>query len=224
MMVFIKQVFVLIKKEMLLEWREKQALNSALLYLTTTIFVCYLSFGLNRTILNPLVWNALFWIIMLFASINVMTKSFLQEPEGRQIYYYTLINPLVFISAKIIYNTLLMSGLTAIALGVYTAIMGSPIQDLLLFFGVVMLGAMSFATSLTMISSIVSKANNNSVMVPILGFPVVLPMLLMLIKVSKNAIDGLARSVSQDEVLTLLALNTIVVAVSLLLFPILWRS
>lgn len=223
-MLFLKQVFVLIKKEVFIEWREKLAINSSLLYLTTTIFVCYLSFGLNRATLNPIVWNALFWIIMLFTSVNVIAKSFLQEPEGRQIYYYTLINPSVFIVSKIIYNTFIMLFLNLIALGVYMAIMGNPVQDMLLFVFVSFLGAMSFATSLTMISGIVSKANNNSVMMSILGFPVVLPMILMLIKVSKNAIDGLSRSVSQDEILTLLALNAIVIAISILLFPFLWRS
>jgi heme exporter protein B len=58
----------------------------------------------------------------------------------------------------------------------------------------------------------------------ILGFPLMVPMLLLLIKVSKNALDGLDRSVSQQSLLTLLALNMLVGAVSYLLFPFLWRG
>lgn len=36
--------------------------------------------------------------------------------------------------------------------------------------------------------------------------------------------DGLDRSLSLDELLTLLAINMIVVTVSYILFPYLWRS
>jgi heme exporter protein B len=58
----------------------------------------------------------------------------------------------------------------------------------------------------------------------ILSFPVILPIMLMVIKLSKNAMDGLERSVSTDEILILVAINAIVFAVSYLLFPYLWRS
>ncbi|MDH5476166.1 MAG: ABC transporter permease, partial [Cyclobacteriaceae bacterium] len=49
-------------------------------------------------------------------------------------------------------------------------------------------------------------------------------MLLIVIKISKNAMDGLSIATSIDEILTLVAINMIVVAVSYLLFPYLWRS
>ena len=58
----------------------------------------------------------------------------------------------------------------------------------------------------------------------VLGFPVIIPLLIVLIKLSKNAMDGLDRSVSYDEIIVLLAINAIVIAVSLLLFPYIWRD
>jgi heme exporter protein B len=58
----------------------------------------------------------------------------------------------------------------------------------------------------------------------ILSFPVIIPLLVVLIKLSKNAMDGLDRSVSYDEIGVLLAINVIVVTTSLLLFPYLWRD
>ncbi|WP_317172147.1 hypothetical protein [Hymenobacter sp. BRD67] len=45
-----------------------------------------------------------------------------------------------------------------------------------------------------------------------------------MVKVSKNALDGLPWEASQSSVITLVALNFIVGAVSYLLFPFLWRS
>ena len=223
-MTYFTQLKAFIAKEISLEWREKQAINSILLYLTTTIFVCYLSFRFKETKIDPIVWNALFWIIILFTGINAVAKSFLQESQGRLIYYYTLISPQILIVAKMIYNALLMLVIGFLALLVYTVIMGNPVQDMLLFSLSIFLGAIGFSTTLTLVSGIASKVKNSSVMVAILGFPIILPMLLMLIKLSKNAMDGLALSASYDELMTLSALSTIVVAVSYILFPYLWRA
>jgi heme exporter protein B len=75
-----------------------------------------------------------------------------------------------------------------------------------------------------MISSIASKAENSTSLMAILSFPVILPLILMVIKLSKNAMDGLERSTSTDELVVLVAINAIIVAVSYLLFPYLWRS
>jgi heme exporter protein B len=58
----------------------------------------------------------------------------------------------------------------------------------------------------------------------VLSFPVIIALLLMSIKITKNALDGLARAASQDELLNLLAINCIMVALAYLLFPYIWRS
>ena len=59
------QIFELIKKELLTEWRQRYALNGMVLYLVSTIFVCYMSFNLKAGVIDAVTWNALFWIIIL---------------------------------------------------------------------------------------------------------------------------------------------------------------
>jgi heme exporter protein B len=46
----------------------------------------------------------------------------------------------------------------------------------------------------------------------------------MSIKITKNALDGLAAIESRDELLNLLAINCIMTALAYLLFPYIWRS
>jgi heme exporter protein B len=219
-MTLYSQVRFLIKKELLLEWRSKYALNGVLLYVVSTIFVCFLSL----VSVNPITWNALFWIIMLFASINAVSKSFLQESKGRQLYIYTIASPYALIISKTVYNILLMLLLTIIALGFYMLVFSIVPQDLPLYLLATLLGSLSFSTIFTMISAISSKAGNGGMLMAILSFPVIIPVLVVLIKLTKNAIDGLDRSVSLDEISLLLIINVLVVAVSLLLFPYLWRD
>ncbi|HYK77673.1 MAG TPA: heme exporter protein CcmB [Daejeonella sp.] len=214
------QVKFLIRKEIVLEWRSKYAFNGILLYVVSTIFVCFLAFKQ----IEPITWNALFWIIMLFASVNAIAKSFVQESRGRLLYYYTLASPQAVIISKIIYNILLMLVIAVIALGFFTLVFKNPLGDPLLYLVAVLIGSVSFATVFTMISGIVSKAHNSGALMAILSFPIIIPLLIVLIKLSKNAMDGLDRSVSLDEIGVLAAINFIVITVSLLLFPFLWRD
>jgi heme exporter protein B len=216
------QVKQLIKKEMRLEWRSKYALNGVLLYVVSTVFVCYMSF---ITLPEKLTWNALFWIIMLFASINAVAKSFLQESRGRHLYIYTLVSPLALIIAKTFYNSVLMIGLTLIALLFYCMVFEPPADtDILMYLVAVVLGSLSFATIFTMVSAIASKAGNGGMLMAILSFPIIIPVLIVLVKLAKNAIDGLDRSVSLDDIGLLLVINALVMSVSLILFPYLWRD
>jgi len=216
----IGQVKFLINKEIILEWRSKYAFNGILLYVVSTIFVCFLSFKE----IDPLAWNALFWIIMLFASVNAIAKSFLQENKGRQLYYYTIASPRAVILSKIIYNIFLMLLLSAIAIIFYMVVFHNPIGDLPFYFLAILIGSISFASVFTMISGIASKSSNSGTLMAILSFPVIIPLLMVLIKLSKNAMDGLDRSVSYNEIGVLAAINIIVITASLLLFPYLWKD
>ncbi|GAB3495802.1 heme exporter protein CcmB [Spirosoma knui] len=212
------------RKEFLLEWRQRYALNGMLLYIVGAVFVCYLSFNARRGQLTPIVWNTLFWIILLFTAINAIAKSFVQERAGRQLYYYTLTSPQQIILSKILYNTALMLVLALLGFSVYAFVLGNPVEDVGLYLVTLILGAIGFAASLTLVSGIASKAENPATLMAVLSFPIILPLLLMLLKISKNALDGLDRSTSWDEIGIVLAIDAIVVTLSWLLFPFLWRS
>ncbi|MDQ6476754.1 heme exporter protein CcmB [Dyadobacter sp. LHD-138] len=218
------EIKTLIWKEVTLEWRQKYALSGMLLYVVSTVFVCYLSFNLRRGQLTPIVWNTIFWIIILFTAVNAIAKSFSQERHGRLIYYYNLCSPQAIIVSKIIYNSLIMLLLSGIGFGFYAFVMGNPVQDVGLYLICIVLSAIGFASVLTLVAGIASKADNNATLMAVLSFPIILPMLLMTIRLAKNAMDGLDWSVSMDEITTLLAIDVIVVTLSCLLFPFLWRS
>jgi len=222
------QTWNLLKKEILLEWRSKYAFNGVLLYVVSTVFVCYISFhlspGFSGSAGYPIVWNILFWIIILFASVNAIAKSFIQENKGRLLYYYTIASPQAIILSKTIYNILLMSLLSVLALVVYLLFFPNDIGDPLFYFLAVLLGSISFSTVFTMISAIASKAGNNGTLMAILSFPVIIPVILLLIRISKSAMDGVERSLLYGNIGILFAINIIVIATSLLLFPYLWRD
>ncbi|MCJ8209896.1 heme exporter protein CcmB [Mucilaginibacter sp. RS28] len=224
----ISQTKHLLKKEILLEWRSKYAFNGVLLYIASTVFVCYIAFNLSAGFTQskgyPIVWNVLFWIIMLFAAVNAMAKSFMQESRSRMLYYYSIASPQAIILSKIIYNALLMALLSILAIGMYMIFFTNTIGDPLYYFLIVLLGSVSFATVFTMIAAIAAKAGNGGTLMAVLSFPVIIPVILLLIKSSKFAMDGLERSASYSNLGVLAAINVIVVGASLILFPYLWQD
>lgn len=207
-----------------MEWRNRAAINGIALYLVSTVFIAYLSLNVKADVLQALTWNALFWIIILFTGTSAIAKSFIQESEGRQLYMYSIASPQVIIVSKIWYNSFLMLLLSCAGFVFYALVLGNPVKNFSLYFTNILVAAISFSTALSMISAIASKASNSHTLMAILGFPVILPMLLMIIKISKNAIDGLPFSSAYDELLTLGAINLIVVSLSYILFPYLWRN
>jgi heme exporter protein B len=219
-----KEVKYLLKKELLLELRQKYALGGILLYIISTIFVCYLTF---TNITQVPTWNALFWIIMLFTATNAIAKSFVQETDGRQLYLYTLVSPQAVIIAKIVYNIILKLVLSILGLATYATFIGSHVlqeANLPMFFSALIIGSIGFACMLTMVSAIASRTNNNAGLMAILGFPIMLPLLMALIRFSKAALAGLDWSVGWKNGLLILVINVMVAALSYLLFPYLWRE
>ena len=215
------QIQHLIIKEFSLEWKNKNTLMGILLYVVSTIFVCYLTF---KQVIDVSTWNALFWIIMLFASINAVSKGFLQESEGRQLYYYTLASAEAIIVSKIIYNTVLMVVLALISFVFYSLFLGSIVEDTPWYLLGVIAGSAGLASAFTMVSAIAYKANNNGVLVAILGFPLILPLMIVIIKFSNEAMVGVERMDSIGNLLIICLLNLIIIILSYLLFPYLWRD
>jgi len=227
-MELLRQTGYLLKKEILLEWRSKYAFNGVLLYIVSTVFVCYIAFNLSPGFTHsqgyPVVWNVLFWIIILFASVNAIAKSFLQESRSRLLYYYTIASPHAIILSKTIYNALLMTLLSVLALVVYMLFFTNTVNDGWWYFLAVLSGSVTFSTVFTMVSAIAAKAGNNGTLMAILSFPVIIPVIILLVKISKSAMDGVERSLTYGNFGVLAAINVIVIAVSLILFPYLWRD
>jgi len=215
------KLITLIIKDFRLEWRNKFALGGIMLYLVSTVFVTYLAFG---GVITMQAWNALFWLIMLFAAINANLKAFVQENESRQLYYYTLASAREVIGAKIAYNALLMTVLGLAGWLIFVAFMGNPVKDLLVFLLNMWLGVVGFACILTLISAIAAKAKNNFTLMAVLGFPLVLPLLLLVIRVSDAAVAGTPASIVAPDVLLTVLLISMAVLLSMLLFPYIWRE
>ena len=211
----------LVKKEILLELRQQHSLYGMMLYIASTIFVLYLTIG-NA---EAEIWNALFWVTQLFICINAVAKSFLQEAKGRMLYHYSITGPTTFILAKITSNILLMFVMNIINLILYTAFLGDPTSSYIGFMGISLLGALGLSLVFTMLAAIASKAMQQASLMAILGFPIIIPQLMLLVKLSKSAFSEIFRDGAPLQiVLLLVALDISVIFLAIILYPFLWKD
>jgi heme exporter protein B len=172
---------------------------------------------------EPAVWNGLFWVIQLFICINAVAKSFLQESRGRMLYFYSIAGPAVFILSKLLFNVILMALMSLTSLLLFTLFLGNPMREALPFIGLVLLGGLSLSLVFTFLAAIAAKAQQNAAIMAVLGFPIILPQLLLLMQLSKAAFAPLL-TISATTVLLLLALDALVVLLAVILFPFLWKD
>jgi heme exporter protein B len=211
----------LVGKEIRLELKQKYVLNGILLYLVSTIYVSYLAF---EDVITPETWNSLFWIILLFVAVNGISKSFVQESPARHLYYYTIASPQAVVLSKILYNLFLMTILSVLSFGFFLLLMGSQVVNLPLFLVTLLLGSLGLSSVLTMVAAIASRASHNFSLMAILSFPIVLPLLATLMKVSRSAMTSMDWSGLSGLLVILIAINIAVVALAYLLFPYLWKD
>lgn len=217
----IKTIFALLKKDLLLELRQQHSIYGILLYVASTIFVLYLSIS------NPEgeVWNGLFWIIQLFVCVNAVAKSFLQESRGRMLYFYSVSGAKEFIIAKLIYNIILMLLMSLLSLILFFVLLKNPLSNTLRFTGIVCLGGISLSLVFTLLAAIAAKAQQNAALMAILGFPLIIPQLMLLIRLSKSAFGEIFREGAVLQLsLLITGLDVMIIALSIILFPFLWKD
>lgn len=217
----INHIWALVKKDLLLEIRQQNTFYGILLYVASTIFVLYLAMGQEP---EEKVWNALFWMIQLFICINAVAKSFLAESRGRMLYFYTIAGARDFVMSKLLFNGVLMILMSLVSLLLFQLMLGNPVHNPLKFIGIVCLGGSSLSLVFTFLAAIAARAQQNAALMAIMGFPLIIPQLLLLMRIANTAFADVIQAGLTSIILMLLGLDLMVIALAVILFPFLWKD
>lgn len=210
----------LIRKDILLEIRHQYTFYGILLYVASTIFVLYLAIEAPE----QKVWNGLFWMIQLFVCVNAVAKSFLQESRGRMLYFYSIAGPGQFIISKMIFNAGLMMVMSLLSLVLFQFLLPTPLAHPLTFAGIVCLGGCSFSLVFTFLAAIAARAQQNAALMAILGFPLIIPQIMLLMRISAIAFADVVQGGLALMTVLLAGLDIMVIALAYILFPFLWKD
>jgi heme exporter protein B len=214
----------LFRKELKLELRQKHALAGVLLYVLATVFVCYLGF---QQIETAKTWGALLWVTGVFTAFNAMQKSFATESAGTHLYMYTLANPRAIILSKAAYNALFVAVLNLISVFFFIVFFGTnPLADMDVpqFLLGLVLGSTGLGLALTFVAGIAFRSGAGVGLVAILGFPVIIPLLITIVRHTTLSLEGASSLANSLNLVVLIVLNAVSFALSYLLFPYLWRE
>lgn len=215
------RIAALLKKELTIELRKKHTLSGIFLFVAIIVYILYKSF--NRMV--GMEWNVMIWIVLLFAGINAITKSFSQEADETKLYYYHMVKPEEYIIAKLIYNVIYLAIIFVVVYIGFSFFMGNPVKELALFFKGAGLGILGIGTVMTLISAVSSESEGGgALLMSILALPLTIPIILLLVKIGASALHLIQDTTVGQDLWMLFGIDLLLVGLTFLLFNEVWKN
>jgi heme exporter protein B len=214
------RIWTLVTTEARIELRERYALSGIVLYVLSSSFIV---FSIWKQ-LPAKEWGLTFWVIFLFCALMAVLKTFGKESEGRYFYYYTLYHPLELFMAKVVYNLFLLLFIFLVLWFVLYVMAGNHIIRIGWFLTTGFMACSGLSFLLTLITSIAIKTQQNASLTAVMALPLMIPLLINILRLTAYASGTTPDENPWNEMMLLSSIISLVVGMSLWLFPYLWRS
>lgn len=216
--------YSLFKKDWQSELRTRYAVNALAMFILVTISVILFSIGSEK--ISEYLTGGLLWVVIFFSAMSGLSRAFVSEEERNTTMTLQLIaSPTTIFSGKLIFNLLLVFIMNfAITILFQILFPSFVIKNFILFFISFVFGNIGIAVSSTIIAAIISKASSKGTLYPVLSFPILLPLILTLLELTKFAMDGNSVEASLVEIAVLICYDVIMLTASYLLFDFIWKE
>jgi heme exporter protein B len=211
-------------KDIRSELRTRYAISALLMFVLSTISIIVFSVGGLTT--QREVFAGMLWVVIFFSSMSGLSRTFVAEEErGTTLTLQLVTSPGAVLFGKLAFNIVLILCINVTAVGLYLALIPEfTIQSDLLFWLVVLMGSVGLASAATIIAAIIAKANTKGTLFPVLSFPILLPLLVVVINATRLASEGAPLEEAGGEFQFLVAYIVAMITVSNLLFDHIWRD
>ncbi|MCL4550528.1 MAG: heme exporter protein CcmB [Bacteroidetes bacterium] len=216
--------YSLFRKDWQSEIRTRYAINALAMFILVTISVIMFSIGNEK--LSADLTGGLLWVVIFFSAMSGLSRAFVSEEErGTTMTLHLIASPSTIYSGKLIFNLLLVFLMNFVITILFSMLFPSfIIQNFLLFAIAFFFGNIGIAVSSTIIAAIISKASSKGTLYPVLSFPILLPLILTLLELTKFSMEGNSVAASQVEIYVLLCYDVIMTTASYLLFDFIWKE
>ena len=214
----------LFRKDWQSEIRTRYAINALAMFILVTISVILFSIGSEK--ISEYLTGGLLWVVIFFSAMSGLSRAFVSEEErGTTLTLQLIAAPSTIFSGKLIFNLLLVFIMNFVIAFLYSLLFDSfVIREFSLFALAFVFGNIGIAVSSTIIAAIISKASSKGTLYPVLSFPILLPLILTLLEITKFAIDGKTIEESFVELAVLICYDVIMLTASYLLFDFIWKD
>jgi heme exporter protein B len=218
MKTWLSTAWVLVWKDLVQEWRSRDVLTSMFAFAVLSLFIFNYALELSpidRAEIAP----GLIWVVMVFAGTLGLNRSFAAEQDQGSFEGLMMAVPelSVIYLAKMITNLLMMFGLAILVIPIYSLLYNQSLFDLR-FFGVLMLGAWGYSAAGTLISSMTVQTRMRDLLLPVLLFPLLLPVNMAVVKSGSAIIAASSVPEFQSWINLLLVYDVIMTVVSIMVF------
>ncbi|MFH0736187.1 MAG: heme exporter protein CcmB [bacterium] len=216
--------YYLFKKDWHSELRTRYAINALAMFILVTISVILFSVGQEK--IDQYLTGGLLWVVIFFSAMSGLSRAFVSEEErGTTLTLQLVAAPSTIFSGKLLFNAVLVFLMNIVITILFSLFFESfVINNILLFILAFIIGNIGIAISSTIIAAIISKAGAKGTLYPVLSFPILLPLILVLLQLTKFAIDGKSISASFVELAVLVCYDVIMLTASYLLFDFIWKD
>lgn len=217
-------IYAIFLKELKLEFKTKISVNTVLLFVLVSISL--IVFSTSGIVIKEALQAAILWIVVFFTAMTSLSRVFIYEEERGTIDFLKLNAKSTNIYlGKLLFN-ISLSLFTSIVIALFMFVFFNQfvIRTFSIFAVSLFLGSLSISSSTTILSAIITKASSKSSLLPILAFPILLPIILIAIDSTRLALEGWELSEAMSNFYMLFSYIGISTTVSVLLFDFIWQE
>jgi len=217
----LRQVRFLLGKDLRIELRKKESLISMAFFGALILVMMNIATGTGKQV-DAETGAGILWVAILFSSVLGLGRVFAREKENGCL-SALLISPVspedIFV-AKVLVNFTLMTMSELVLVPVFFVLFGAHLSGKIVFLVLILVIVnIGYSAAGTLISAISAATKRNEVMLPILLFPLLLPLISLAIKATASAFDDRPFFELLNQLETMVAFCVIFVAAGYLLFP-----
>ena len=189
---YLKKVWAIVWKDIRAEIRTKEIFSS--MFIFSLLVLVIFNFSIDLLEVNPLdIAQGVLWIAFTFSGILGLNRSFLFEKENDclQGLMLTPIDRSAIYLGKMLGNLIFMLIMEAITVPIFVVLFNIGIYDKIISLAIVIfLGTLGFVTVGTLFSAMSVNIKAREVMLPILLFPIVVPLIIASVKSTGAILTG----------------------------------
>jgi heme exporter protein B len=189
---FLKKVWAIVAKDVLSELRTKEMFSSMFIFALLVIVIFNFAFDPGMSYIRD-VAPGILWVAFTFAGILGLNRSFVQEQENNclQGMMLTPIDRGAIYLGKFLGNLLFMMLVELVALPLFVLFFNlSILENLPVLVLVMVLSTIGFAAVGTLLSAMSVATRTREVMLPVLLFPVIVPVIIAAVKATGKILGG----------------------------------
>lgn len=220
---WINSALSILIKDINLEVRSRYALNTVLVFVLTSTLVILFAVGIED--LSDQIISGLIWIIVLFAALSTLARSFVSEAERGTMDLLRLhTHGTEVLAGKLIFNFLLTLVVTIPAFFIFFLLLGVSIHNFALLVTAILLGTLGLAGVSTLLGALISQASRKGTIFSVISLPLLVPLILLLVRVTEAAITTEQIGGTTDDILAIIGFGGTTITASFILFEYIWQD